>query len=172
MLDTIFGLPLHPLIVHATVVLVPTATFLVALAAVYPRFRNWVGPVPALAALVSCVLVPLSTGSGEELEHRVGDTALVEKHAELADTLIWFVIPLTLFAVAGYWMHRRATAGRAAGKGLVAVVAAGAVLLSGATLVDVALIGHSGAKAAWSSTTGSSSGSGSANGASSDDDGN
>ena len=146
MLDTIFGLPMHPLIVHATVVIVPTAALLVALAAVYPRFRSWIGPVPALAALLSCVLVPLSTGSGEELEGRVGDSSLVEEHAELAETLIWFVIPLAVVAVVGYWLHRRG----AAGKGLVALVALGAVVLSGATLVDVAMIGHSGAKASWS----------------------
>ena len=154
MLDTIFGLPLHPLIVHATVVLVPTTTLLVALAAVYPRFRNWVGPVPALAGLVSCVLVPLSTSSGEELQHHVGDTSLVEKHAELADTLIWFVIPLTLVAVGMYWIQRRHRTGGDAGpgmsRGVVAAVSVVAVLLSGATLVDVALIGHSGAQAAWS----------------------
>lgn len=150
MLDTIFGLPLHPLIVHATVVLVPTTTLLVALAAVYPRFRSWIGPVPALAALLSVVLVPLSTSSGEELEGRVGDTHLIEEHAELADTLIWLVIPLALVAVVGYWLHRRSGSGNQAGKGLVAAVAVGAVLLSGATLVDTALIGHSGAKAAWS----------------------
>jgi hypothetical protein len=149
-LDTILGLPLHPLIVHATVVLVPTATFLVALAAVYPRFRAWAGPVPALAALVSCALVPLSTGSGESLQHRVGETRLVEEHAELAGTLIWFVIPLAAVAVAAYWLHRRSTGGQPGGKGLVAAVAVAAVALSGATLVDVALIGHSGAKASWS----------------------
>jgi hypothetical protein len=150
-LDTIFGLPMHPLIVHATVVVVPTATLLVALAAVYPRFRDWVGPVPALAALLSCVLVPLSTGSGEELQHRIGETSLVEKHQELADTLIWFVVPLAAVAVVGYWLQRRArTGGRTPGKGLGAVVAVVAVLLAGATLVDVALIGHSGAKASWS----------------------
>lgn len=149
MLDTIFGLPMHPLIVHATVVIVPSAALLVAVAALYPRFRTWIGPVPALAALVSCVLVPLSTGSGEELEHRVGDSSLVEKHADLAETLIWFVIPLAAVAVVGYWLHRRGTAG----KGLVALVAVAAVVLSGATLVDVGLIGHSGAKASWSKVT-------------------
>jgi len=153
-LDTIFGLPMHPLIVHATVVVVPTATLMVALAAIYPRFRNWIGPIPALAALLSCVLVPLSTGSGEELQHRVGETRLIEDHAELADTLIWFVVPLTAFAILGYWLHRRGgTEGQGAGKGLVAAVAVGAVLLSGATLVDVGLIGHSGAKASWSKVT-------------------
>jgi len=159
-LDTIFGLPLHPLIVHATVVLVPAATLLVALAAVYPRFRRWIGPVPALSALLACVLVPLSTGSGEELEHRVGESKLIEEHAELADTLIWFVIPLAAIAVVGYWLHRRASADRAPGSGLVVAVSALAVLLAGATLVDVALIGHSGAKASWSSVTTSPTGQG------------
>jgi drug/metabolite transporter (DMT)-like permease len=146
MLDTIFGLPMHPLIVHATVVIVPTAALLVALAAVYPRFRTWIGPVPALAAVLGCVLVPLSTGSGEELEHRVGDTSLVEKHADLAETLIWFVLPLAAVAVIGYWLHRR----RSVGKRLVAAVAVVAVGVAAATLIDVALIGHSGAKASWS----------------------
>src|SRR4051794_14747653 len=146
---------MHPLIVHATVVIVPTAALLVGLAAVYPRFRAWIGPVPVLAALVSCVLVPLSTGSGEELEHRVGDTSLVQKHADLAETLIWFVIPLAVIALVGYWLQRRGAggSGRAAGKGLAATVAVAAVLLSGATLVDVGLIGHSGAKASWSKVT-------------------
>jgi hypothetical protein len=148
-LDTIFGLPMHPLIVHATVVIVPTTALMVALAAVYPRFRTWIGPVPALAALLSCVLVPLSTGSGEELQHRVGETSLVEEHAELADTLIWFVLPLAAVAVVSYWLHRRGSTG----KGIVAVLAVAGVLLSGATLVDVGLIGHSGAKASWSKVT-------------------
>ena len=160
MLDTVFGLPVHPLIVHATVVLVPTAALLVALAAVYPRFRAWIGPVPALAALAACVLVPLSTSSGEELEHHVGDSSLVEKHAELADTLIWLVLPLALVAVVGWWVHRRTNTGA----GALVAVAVASVLLAGGTLVDVALIGHSGAKAAWTgvaqqkSTDGSSSG--------------
>ncbi|MGY2876681.1 putative membrane protein [Marmoricola sp. URHA0025 HA25] len=155
MLDTIFGLPMHPLIVHATVVIVPAAALLVALAAVYPRFRTWIGPVPVLAALLSCVLVPLSTGSGEELQHRVGETSLVQKHADLAETLIWFVIPLAVIALVGYWLQRRGAdgSGTTAGKGLAATVAVAAVLLSGATLVDVGIIGHSGAKASWSKVT-------------------
>jgi hypothetical protein len=145
-LDTIFGLPIHPLVVHATVVLVPGAALLVAVAAVHPRFRAWIGPVPALAALLACVLVPLSTGSGEELEHRIGESHLVEEHSEIAGTLIWFVVPLAALAVLGYWLHRRSSASR----GLAVGLALGAVLVSGATLVDVALIGHSGAKASWS----------------------
>jgi hypothetical protein len=145
-LNTAFGLPTHPLIVHATVVIVPAAALLVAVAAVHPRFRTWIGPVPALAALASCVLVPLSTSSGEDLERRVGHSPLVEKHADLAGTLIWYVLPMALVAVLGYALHRV----RPHRKGLVVALAVASVVLGGATLVDVALIGHSGAKAAWS----------------------
>ncbi len=35
----IFGLPAHPLVVHATVVLVPLAALLVAAAALWPALR-------------------------------------------------------------------------------------------------------------------------------------
>lgn len=43
MLDTIFGLPVHPLIVHAPVVVVPAAAIAVLLATVWPRSAP--GPV-------------------------------------------------------------------------------------------------------------------------------
>lgn len=39
MLDTIFGLPIHPLLVHATVVIVPLAAVLVLLTALWPAAR-------------------------------------------------------------------------------------------------------------------------------------
>ena len=50
---TVFGLPLHPLIVHATVVIVPTAALAVLLATFWPRFRRWAswGPLALARAL-------------------------------------------------------------------------------------------------------------------------
>ena len=143
--ETILGLPLHPLIVHATVILVPGAALMVALAAVNDRFRRWAGPLPAIAAIIAAALVPLTTGTGESLEHSIGQNRLIEEHAELGESLIWIVLPLALVAVLGHFLHRRAGARRS----LVAAVALAAVGLSAATLADVALIGHSGAKAAW-----------------------
>lgn len=146
MLDTVFGLPLHPLVVHATVVMVPLAALLVAISAVHARFRAWAGPVPAVTAVLALILVPITTGSGESLQDRVAETGLVHDHAEIAETLIWFVLPLAAVAVLGYWFQRRGGLGR----GLMISLATASVVLAGATLVDVALIGHSGAKASWS----------------------
>ena len=105
MLDTVLGLPTHPLIVHATVVVVPTAAVAVLLAAVWPRFRAWAGWGPLALAVLAVVLTPLSTSSGESLEHRVGGSRLIEDHSHLADLLIWWVVPLAVLALALYWLH-------------------------------------------------------------------
>lgn len=40
LLDTIVGLPVHPLVVHATEVVVPAAAIVVVVAALWPRFRR------------------------------------------------------------------------------------------------------------------------------------
>ncbi len=144
-----FGLPIHPLVVHATVAIVPMAALAVLLAAVVPRFRTWAGPLPMILAITGLVLAPLSTSSGENLEHQVGRSSLVEKHAELGDTLLWVMIPLALVAVALWWLGRRAEVA----KGVMVAVSALAVLAAAGTVVDVALIGHSGAKAVWSETS-------------------
>ena len=62
--ESIVGLPVHPLVVHATVVIVPAAALAVLLAAVLPRVRAWAGPLPMVLAVVGLVLAPLSTSSG------------------------------------------------------------------------------------------------------------
>ncbi|TDW29807.1 hypothetical protein [Cryobacterium psychrophilum] len=91
MFDTFFGLALHPFIVHATEVIVPTAALVVLVAALWPRFRKWERFLPLALALAALVLVPLSTESGESLEARVGGSALIETHADLAEGLLPWV---------------------------------------------------------------------------------
>ncbi|MCX6396792.1 MAG: hypothetical protein NTV23_09930 [Propionibacteriales bacterium] len=152
MLDTFQGLPVHALIVHATVVTLPLAAILVALAAVYPRFRVWAGPLPMVVAVLAVVLVPLSTSSGEELEHRInaegdcpGIREAIEHHAELADWLIWLVIPLAVLAVVSYFLHRRGPVS----KPLVIALAVLSVLAAGSVVLHTARVGHAGAEATW-----------------------
>lgn len=148
--ETAFGLPLHPLIVHGTVVIVPLAAVTVLLAVLWPRFRRWAGPLPAGLAVVGLILVPLSTSSGENLERSVAETRLVERHAELGDQLLPFVAVLAVAAI-GLWLAgRRERAGSSWPKAVVAVLVVLAVLGSIGTAVQVVRIGHSGAEAAWS----------------------
>jgi hypothetical protein len=146
------GLPLHPLIVHATVVFVPLAALTVVLSALWPRFRRWAGPMPLGLALIGLVLVPLSTSSGETLERHVPHSALVEAHTHLADGLLPWMIGLFVIAAVGYLVQRMTTAGRSVSRAVVAGVAVLAVIGATGTAVQVFRIGHSGAKAAWAST--------------------
>lgn len=180
MFDTIFGLPVHPLIVHATVVVVPSAAFAVALAALWPRFRRWAGFFPLLLSAASVVLVPVTTQSGEALENHLPRTALLEKHTELADGLFLPVLVLAVAAAALCWVYLKENGfgerpalssgpvGRAIGRPgrpglpLMSGIVVVALLSVVATTVQVARIGHSGAKAAWSGVATSTSQGGSA----------
>jgi hypothetical protein len=167
MLDTVFGLPVHPLIVHATVAVIPTAAVALLLSALWPRFRRWAGWGPAALAVLALVLTPLSTSSGESLEHRVGQSPLVEHHAHLAGMMIWWTVPLAVLALVAYALHRtgRLTSG---GRALRVALAVVSVVVAVGTLVQVVLVGHSGAKAAWAGTGSASS---SSSGAADDGDG-
>jgi hypothetical protein len=162
---TILGLPPHPLIVHATVVIVPLAALAVVLHAFVPRARARLGLVTPGLALTAMVLVPLSTSSGEQLKSEVGDSRLVDQHASLAEGLLPWVVGLFVVAVLlvvrdwraerrtsrwrPSWLYDGAVARAAAVVTRPVVLGVLAVALVTGTTVQVALIGHSGAKAAW-----------------------
>src|ERR1700712_2592222 len=95
MFDTIFGLPVHALVVHAVVVFLPLASVAVLAAAFWPRARRWMGPLPLIASVISLILVPVATKSGQALEDSRGlDTPAVAKHAALANLMIYWSIGL------------------------------------------------------------------------------
>lgn len=157
--STIFGIPLHPLLVHATVVMVPLAAMLVILAVLVPRFRIWAGVLPAATSLVALILTPLSTGSGENLQNSVVETNLIEEHAELGNQLLFFTIPLFIFAAAFWYFTRKSTESAfKSGQTLIMIIGVLAVIASIGTGVQVGRIGHSGAKASWSNTGAAGSG--------------
>lgn len=154
---TVLGLPLHPLIVHATVVAVPAAALAVLLAAVWPRFRAWFAWGPVALAVVALVLVPITTSSGESLEHALPHDALIEKHAELADGLLPWMIVLLVGAIGVCWpaLSRVVTRLPVLPRGVVLAMTVIAVVGALGALVEVVLIGHSGASAAWAGTASS-----------------
>ena len=104
MFDLVNGIPLHPLVVHAVVVLLPLATLGTLAIALRPRWRTRYGPLVVAAALVAAVLCPVATSSGEELQKRVGNPG---EHADLGEALIWFAIPLVVLSAALVWLQHR-----------------------------------------------------------------
>lgn len=155
-LDSLFGLPAHPLIVHAAVVLVPLAAIGTIAIAFWPAARRRIGWVVVGLALVGTISCYLASKSGESLQENVPRTAAVADHAEEGDGAALFGAAVFVGAAAIMGLdevrRRQTAAGQPEDPRLRGVaIAAGAVaivlsLLGGARIVQV---GHSGAKAVW-----------------------
>lgn len=164
------GLPGHPLFVHGAAALVPLTALALVVCALWSsaaRRLSWVLPV---LGLVTLALVVLTTESGEWLEERMRETALLEEHAEMGPGLTPWAIALFVLTVA-VWLIGRAGLGRERDRGgeagsrvggggsAVARVASSvpvrvvalviAVVVAAGAVVQVYRIGDSGAKAAW-----------------------
>lgn len=148
MFSTIFGLPAHPLVVHAVVVLVPLSALAGLVVAVWPAARERYAPVALGVATLALISVPLATHTGEQLESHVRPSTLVERHTAMAEGLLPFVALLWL-ALAGLVVARRLRASRGWAPYLAGAAAVVAVVGAVASGVQVARIGDSGARAAW-----------------------
>lgn len=145
---TVTGLPLHPLIVHATVVALP-ALVLLALGYLRPPWRRplqW--PLVGLG-VVSAVLMFLTTSSGDALKHDRFATATgvlaerIRHHEDLAGKLAVATYVLAAVAVLLPLLRGRLPAPlRWIGSVLLLVGALGVGVL-------VVLTGHAGAAASW-----------------------
>jgi hypothetical protein len=157
MFSTIFGLPAHPLVVHAVVVLVPLAALSGLVVAVWPAARARYAPLALAVATLALISVPIATHTGEQLESHVRPSAFVERHTEMADGLLPFMGLLWLGLVALIVARRMSAGWSRYLAGVAAVVAVAGAIASG---VQVARIGDSGARAAWHgvATSGSVSG--------------
>ncbi|XAS67755.1 hypothetical protein V3C33_20495 [Micrococcaceae bacterium Sec5.7] len=154
----ISGLPMHALLVHGTVVVVPLAALCTLLSIVWPVARRRLGIVTPLLALVALVMVPVTQAAGAWLLVRIDTTPAISTHANLGKTLLPWVIGVFVVAV-GQWLWFRygtITAARmneklgTAGSRVVAVVATVLVLaLCGGTVATVVLIGEAGSRAVW-----------------------
>jgi hypothetical protein len=149
------GLPLHPLAVHAAVVLIPLLALGSAGYAVLPRSRPRLGWVVWLLAVVTPITAIVARESGENLQHVLTEkhystTVLhqVAKHAGYADTLQLLSLGLGVATIL-LLLHVRAKRGaflpRWASPPLVGVVLA----LSGLNLIYAYLAGDSGARVVW-----------------------
>jgi len=146
------GLPAHPLIVHLTSVAVPIASLVALVVAFWPAARRWLSFGTPIVAFIAGISVPLPTESGGWLESRVQMTPAVQKHVDEAHNLLpW--MGLLMLAMMAWWAWHRFAVPRINSTALLRVAAiSGPVVLTVlaiGTLVDVVIIGHAGAAAAW-----------------------
>jgi len=159
------NLPLHPLVVHAVVVLVPLTVLTGIAIAVRPSLRRHFGWPTVALAIVTTALIPIATDSGEALRDRLEPDPLIATHAELGDQLLLLVAPLAVALAALVYLDRRGpTTPTAEGPGASAVatrtwvrptaitLTATVVVLAVLSAVQVVRIGDSGARAVWHDT--------------------
>ncbi len=142
---TFDGLPLHPLIVHAPVVLIPLVAVGLVLVLVRPSLRATLAPIVAVLAVGAAVAAVGAVWSGEELAvalRRGEELATHQSWGELART---FAIILALgaiaFAAADRFLPQRPAITRLLG------VATTGVAIAAVGVVGVA--GHEGATLSW-----------------------
>lgn len=148
-MSTFQGLPIHPMLVHFIVVLAPLTAVLAILCAVWPAARQRLVWLVLALAGVTAALTPVAAEAGEWLEHHIEKSELVEKHAEMGDTMLYFALALLVAAVLLVVAHVRAGRGAPLSAALSGVITVFVLLAGVATTVQVFRIGHSGAEATW-----------------------
>lgn len=140
--ETVNGLPLHPLVVHAAVVLIPLAGVLALLMVLVPRFSIRFGPLIVLLgwAAVGAALVAKETGEG--LSELLNKTPRV--HIESGDLLPYFAIAQAVLITLLWLADRRG--GRGILGLLVALVTVVAVVATGYWTYRT---GEAGARLVW-----------------------
>jgi hypothetical protein len=137
--DTVLGLPVHALVVHGVVVLLPLMAIITAVVACVPRWRARAAWPVAVIDAGMVVMTFVARQSGQALQTRLGGQ-IAQEHAAIGKNLIWFALAmfLTSLVVAVMRRSRRATAGA------VLTVVAGVFVVWWTVRV-----GHTGADALW-----------------------
>ena len=171
MFDTVSGLPVHALVIHAVVVLLPLMALVTIAFTARPRWRPAL-PWAILGNLVALGSAYVAVQSGEKLQTRLSVQAqqpIATEHGDLGASMPYFAVALVVASVLAYLLvgrtgrrQRPAQDGarygtrRDAAPRTSPVAAVLAVLLvlgaGGASSFWAYRVGDSGAKAVWKDT--------------------
>lgn len=146
-------LPLHALVVHFVVVLLPLAVLGSIVIAVWPKARERYGWLVVGVAAVATILVPVATNSGGKLKARIAATgnAAVDRHEHLGNLMIYWAVPLLVAVTALMVVHevakRRELSWTKLATWAAMVLTVGFAVVVG---IHVYRVGDAGARAAWS----------------------
>ena len=149
-LITIGGLPLHPLAVHAAVVLLPLGVAAVMAVVLVPKWRRHYA-IPALALLVAGAgSTFVAEQTGEQLALVTGIT---QEHRQFGKAMLIVAFIMLVLSLVWFWAQNRGkrSADARFGTGLQLIAASGVLIAGVVSIVLIALVGHSGATAVWQS---------------------
>ncbi len=146
-LDSVAGLPLHPLVVHAVVVLVPLAAVGFMLMAVLPSFSRRFGVL---------VVIVAGAGAGASIGARScparsspSGSAPPRRTPSSATSCRWVALGLFVLGLV-FWLVDRGIPGNKPRPGWLIVYAIVLFLASVFAIYWTIRVGHSGAEAVWS----------------------
>lgn len=153
---TLLSLPLHPLVVHAAVVLVPLFAIAALLWAVRPSWGWWLRWPVLVGSVLSIAIVFITRQTGDTLR---GDLRMrgdaVEHHEQMSGLLLGSTVALVVAAVLAWFtvpVNSPLPGGaQRPGRGVALRILARVLLVLAAIAVGVGvfLTGDSGAKMVW-----------------------
>lgn len=139
--DVVAGLPVHPLVIHSVVVLVPLAALGLIVAVLNTAFRKRFAGALIVLLGITVPLAFVARASGEALADRIGIT---ERHEELGENVPLWVAAFFVVAVVWWLVARRSESV------LLRRILGGVLVVTAVqVLVVTFLVGHSGAEATW-----------------------
>lgn len=155
MFDTIFGLPVHVLVIHVALALVPVSSVVAILVGLFPHWPDRARYAVLVLASAGVAAVWVAIQSGQELKERLQAGGIVarqiQRHQDAGELALWFVLAVWVLAVVLVILSRRPYS-RAASRSVAALMLIAGTAATG----QVLWTGHLGATAVWSCTISSS----------------
>lgn len=140
LLYSIAGLPVHPLVVHFAVVILPLSALALIFLIYTPKLKSQYSFITAVAVVLGSAATLISKQSGEALAEKIGTPV---KHADYASLLTYTAFVFMVLTLIWY----RSNKGRKSR--VVTPLGHTTVLAAVAVLVLTFLTGHTGAQAVW-----------------------
>lgn len=143
------GLPLHPLVVHAPVVLIPLSAIALVLLIFVRKWRPHYAWLAVAGLVVGTLGAVAAVLTGNAFAETIG---LPARHATLGTILVWTAAALSVSAIV-WWLLQHQERDNEQESRIVWASSIVTVVLVVATLIFTVLTGHSGAEAAWGGRT-------------------
>ncbi|HET7398464.1 MAG TPA: DUF2231 domain-containing protein [Intrasporangium sp.] len=157
MFDTISGLPVHILVVHAVVVFAPLAALAAAAYVLRPRWRGILTWPTAVLAVVAGASAVVAAESGEALQRRLTRDAgpaasfdLLRAHVDAGNVAKVLCVALAVVVLTSVFVVHRQAPRRDLPRPLDLATGVLVLVVAAATIYQVFVTGHSGSAAVWS----------------------
>ena len=142
---SVAGLPLHPLAIHASIVLIPLVAIGALVMSYLPSFSRRYGKLILVIALFAQISLFLAKVTGEAFEEILDKD--MGNHAELGEIAPFITLPMVALIYLRWRLDRSgATVGSVWVRRLTSLAL---ILASLASIAVIVLVGHSGAQSVW-----------------------